>query len=89
VVVGRRGAAARGESGGEGFVFAQPCSCRDEVEHFDDLGAEAAGVAGVAAECVLPGDASLFVGGRSERQVGDPEQSVMRDGAVTGSPHVR
>jgi hypothetical protein len=58
LLVVRAGLASdRGVAGGEHFVFAQPGERRDQVEHLDHLGAEAAGVAGAVAERVLTGDA--------------------------------
>ena len=66
--MGDRGGAQR-----VGFVVAQAGPGGDEVEDFDDLGAEAAGEPSVTAERVLASDTALFVGGGTERQVGDPE----------------
>jgi copper chaperone CopZ len=54
------------------------------VEDLDDLGAEAADEFSGAAERVLPGDASLLVGGGAERKVGLAGQPVMGDDAVAG-----
>src|SRR5579875_2664305 len=88
VVIGRGGAADRTEPGGDRFVLAQPGARRDQVEDLDDLGAEAAGEAGVSAQGALAGDAALLVGGGAQRQVGAPELAVMGDHAVAGRPDV-
>lgn len=61
----------------------------DEVEDLDDLGADRAGEARVAADRVLARDAALLVGGGAQRQVGDAEQPVVGHDAVAGSPDVR
>ena len=63
MVVGAGLAGERGVAGGDRFVVAESGAGGDEVEDLDDLGAEAAGESGVAAEGVLAGDAALFVGG--------------------------
>ena len=70
MVVGLGGDGERVESGGDGFVVAQAGAGGDEVEHLDDLGAEAAGELAGAAEGVLAGDPSLLVRGGPEREVG-------------------
>ena len=71
-----------------GFVVANAGACGDEVEHLDDLRAEAAGELPGAAERVLARDPALLVRGRPERQVAGAEQSVVRDDAVAGREHV-
>ena len=63
VVIGLGLHGDRIESGGGGFVVAQPGARGGLVEDLDDLGAEAAGELPVPAEGVLPGDPALFVGG--------------------------
>ena len=88
MVVGRGGDGERIEAGCGGFVVAQAGARGDEVEDFDDLGAEAAGELACAAECVLAGDAALLVGGRAERQVACAEQAVVSDDAIAGCEHV-
>ena len=69
-------------------MFAEAGAGGDEVEHLDDLGAEAAGELAGAAEGVLAGDPALLVGGCSEREVAVPEESVVGDHAVTGGEDV-
>ena len=74
--------------GGQRFVFTQAGAGGDEVEDFDDLGAQAAGEAGIPAERVLTGDAALLVGGSAQRQPRGTEQAVVGVHAVTGGEHV-
>ena len=69
-------------------MVAEAGACGDEVEHFDDLGAEAAGEFAGSAEGVLAGNPPLFVGGGAERQVRGPEESVVGGDAVAGGEHV-
>ena len=88
MVVGLGADGHRVEVGGRGFCVAQAGARGDEVEHLDDLGAEAAGELAGTAEGVLAGDSALLVGGRSEREVAAPEESVVGDHAVTGGEHV-
>ena len=71
-----------------GFAVAQAGAGGDEVEHLDDLRAEAAGELAGAAEGVLAGDPALLVRGGSEREVAGAEQSVVGDHAVTGGEDV-
>ena len=54
MVVGLGLGGERGVPGGGGFVLAQAGAGGDEVEDLDDLGAEAAGVAGAAARAFSP-----------------------------------
>jgi hypothetical protein len=70
-------------------MFTKPGAGGDEVEHLDDLGAEAASESGFAADGVFAGDAALFVGRCPERKVGDAEEAVVSDYAVAGGPNVR
>ena len=82
----------RVESGGGGFVVAQPGAGGGLVEDLDDLGAQAAGELPVPAEGVLPGDPALLVRGGAQRQVCLAEQPMMGDHAVPGAqlqPRVR
>ena len=58
----------------------------DEVEHLDDLVAEAACELAGAAEGVLAGDPALLVGGGAEREVAGSEESVV---VITQSPAAR
>ena len=71
-----------------GFVVAQAGAGGDEVEDFDDLGAEAAGELAGAAEGVLAGDRGLACG-RWCRAAGRwSEEAVVGDDAVAGGEHV-
>ena len=77
------------KAGGDGFRVAQASAGGDQVEHLDDLRAEAAGKGAVVPERVLTCDPSLLVCCCAERQVGLAEQPVMSDDAVAGREDVR
>ena len=49
-----------------GFGVAEAGAGHGQLEHLDDLGAEEAGEAGVAADGGLTGDATLLVSGRAK-----------------------
>jgi hypothetical protein len=70
-------------------VVAESGAGSDEVEHLDDLGAEAAGELTRAAQSVLACDPPLFVGGGSEREIPGIQQAVVGDYAVAGGEYVR
>ena len=82
-------AGERGVTGCQRFMFTKPGAGGDEIEHLDDLGAEAASESGFAAEGVFACDATLFVGRCPERKVCDAEEAVVSDHAVASGPNVR
>ena len=88
VVVGLGLDGERIEPGCDGFVVAQTCAGGDVVEDLHDLRAEAAGELAAAAERVFACDSSLFVRGRSEREIRLAEESVVGDDAVAGREDV-
>ena len=69
-------------------MFAQAGTSGDEVEYFDDLGAEAAGEASVAADGVLACDATLFVSCGPKGEPSDAEKAVMGVHAVSGGEDI-
>lgn len=90
LVIIRAGLAGEwGVAGCHGFMFTKPGAGGDKIEHFDDLGAEAAGESGCAAKGVFAGHSTLFVRRCPERKVDDAEEAVVGDDAVAGRPNVR
>ncbi len=70
-------------------MFAETGARGDDVEDLDNLGAQAAGEAGLSSKRVFSGHATLLVSSGAQRQPGNTEESVVGVRAVSGRENVR